>query len=437
MTFWLPILFSYFACRTPTSPSSPSDDDWAPWLQDDDDDGGGEDEFVDDFGSRFNCGVNQTNELASVFFGSREEAIKNILRDPQTFDERTLLVVGFLFLPLLLLTFGTHIPCGLFMPTILIGGSLGGYSGIIIERHFMPGVSPATFALVGATALLGGIQRSTVSLCVIIMEGTGETKFLIPIVITTVVSKWVGDHFTEGIYEIGMELKGYPYLDHHIHKAWDQGEVGEVMTREVVSVGTRCTAGEIEEILNNTTHNGFPRSTSDNDWAEFYSSSGSGIVPVRSASDDTNGGPSKFVGLRRNNLSFVSEPVTAALAVGNDCKFAGGPRPPPPSPPRGRDSAHRQSLLLDTVYVIKDDLRVDSERLPTVKVAEGDLGRLVNVGGVMNVAPHTVKPNTPLSRAYRLFTNMGLRHLTVVDGGGRVAGMVTRKDILKEKMKTH
>ena len=88
MTFWLPILFSYFACRTPTSPSSPSDDDWAPWLQDDDDDGGGEDEFVDDFGSRFNCGVNQTNELASVFFGSREEAIKNILRDPQTFDER-------------------------------------------------------------------------------------------------------------------------------------------------------------------------------------------------------------------------------------------------------------------------------------------------------------------------------------------------------------
>lgn len=87
LTFWLPILFSYFACRSPVPAGDDGgeDDDWAPWLEDDD---GGGDEFVDDFGSRFNCGVNQTNELASVFFGSREEAIKNILRDPQTFDER-------------------------------------------------------------------------------------------------------------------------------------------------------------------------------------------------------------------------------------------------------------------------------------------------------------------------------------------------------------
>ena len=254
LTFALPIAFSYFACRDPPE-TQPDDDGWGPWMADDD---GSGDDFVDDFGSRFNCGVNQTNELASVFFGSREEAIKNILRDPSTFDERTLLVVGFLFLPLLLVTFGSHIPCGLFMPTILIGGSLGGYAGIIIERHFMSGVSPATFALVGATALLGGIQRSTVSLCVIIMEGTGETKFLIPIVVTTVVSKWVGDHFTEGIYEIGIELKGYPYLDHHVHKAWDQAEVRDVMTEEVVTIRGRATAAEIERVLNSTAHNGFP-----------------------------------------------------------------------------------------------------------------------------------------------------------------------------------
>ena len=80
--------------------------------------------------------------------------------------------------------------------------------GIVIRDNVMPGSSPSTFALVGVTALLVGVQRSTVSLCIILMEGTGETKFLIPIVVTTVAAKWVGDNFNEGVYEIGMEVRG-------------------------------------------------------------------------------------------------------------------------------------------------------------------------------------------------------------------------------------
>ena len=98
----------------------------------------------------------------------------------------------------------------------------------------MPGSSPSTFALVGVTALLVGIQRSTVSLCIILMEGTGETKFLIPIVVTTVVAKWVGDNFNEGVYEIGMEIQGLPYLEHHVRRRYDRHKVGEVMSRGVV-----------------------------------------------------------------------------------------------------------------------------------------------------------------------------------------------------------
>ena len=43
-------------------------------------------------------------------------------------------------------------------------------------------------ALLGAVALLAGIQRSTVSLVVIVLEGTGNTSLLIPIIVTTVVA---------------------------------------------------------------------------------------------------------------------------------------------------------------------------------------------------------------------------------------------------------
>jgi H+/Cl- antiporter ClcA len=42
------------------------------------------------------------------------------------------------------------------------------------------------YALLGAVGLLGGIQRSSVSLVVIIVEGTGKVDYLLPIIFTTV-----------------------------------------------------------------------------------------------------------------------------------------------------------------------------------------------------------------------------------------------------------
>ena len=85
-------------------------------------------------------------------------------------------MTGLLAFPLMVLTFGIPLPSGIFMPTILIGSSLGGYAGLKIQEIYNPHVSTSIFALLGAAALLAGIQRSTVSLCVILMEGTGDTK---------------------------------------------------------------------------------------------------------------------------------------------------------------------------------------------------------------------------------------------------------------------
>lgn len=67
------------------------------------------------------------------------------------------------------------------MPTVLAGSALGGYVGIIFKQTTLESIEPPLFALLGATALLAGIQRNTVSLCVILMEGTGQTKVWCPI----------------------------------------------------------------------------------------------------------------------------------------------------------------------------------------------------------------------------------------------------------------
>jgi H+/Cl- antiporter ClcA len=68
---------------------------------------------------RYNCPEGYANEMGSILFGSREASIKDILSDPEAFEPNTLLTVGLIFLGLMTITFGTSVPSGMFMPTVL------------------------------------------------------------------------------------------------------------------------------------------------------------------------------------------------------------------------------------------------------------------------------------------------------------------------------
>jgi hypothetical protein len=53
---------------------------------------------------RFFCPHGEVNEMATIMFGSRITAIKDILIDPTSYQQRTLLVVGLTFYTLTLIT---------------------------------------------------------------------------------------------------------------------------------------------------------------------------------------------------------------------------------------------------------------------------------------------------------------------------------------------
>jgi len=208
---------------------------------------------------QFFCEIGETNEMATIFFGSRGKAIVRILSDPGQFYASTLVIVGFVFYILMLVTNTNAIPSGLFTPIVVSGASLGGAYGLFLQQYVDENINPSAFALMGVGAMMTGIQRTTVSTCVILVEGTGQMKILLPVMFVVVIANYVAHLiYEDGVYDVLVKLKGYPYLDHSKDGCYDVFLVRDIMSKPLVTVREKETAIRLVEILRNTSHNGFP-----------------------------------------------------------------------------------------------------------------------------------------------------------------------------------
>ncbi|KAG7093968.1 hypothetical protein E1B28_007598 [Marasmius oreades] len=175
-------------------------------------------------------------------------------------------------------TFGIMVPAGIFLPTITIGACLGravgiltqttqtAYAGTWIFQSCPPEptvrcVSPGFYAVIGASAMLAGVTRMTVSLVVIMFELTGALSHVLPIMISVMTAKWVGDALgKDGIYTVWIAMRGYPWLapvDYH-----DQGESAAGIMKPVDELvlieDGQCTVGELDDMIKTHQYQGFP-----------------------------------------------------------------------------------------------------------------------------------------------------------------------------------
>ncbi|KAJ3200639.1 hypothetical protein HDU82_008727, partial [Entophlyctis luteolus] len=150
-------------------------------------------------------------------------------------------------------TYGIRVPGGFFASTMLIGACIGRIVGL---THFF---SKGIYALVGGAATMAGVTRSTVSLVVIMVELTGATKLVLPIMITVMVAKWTGDGIIrDSIYDSSIKRSNYPYLDHkrehHPSRGSDRGhasagDVCEYNYDETFQVDVAYSWQEIDDKL--------------------------------------------------------------------------------------------------------------------------------------------------------------------------------------------
>jgi H+/Cl- antiporter ClcA len=123
------------------------------------------------------------------------------------------------------ITSGTSVPCGIFLPCMVIGCTLGhvyhpyhqlicSYLSGAINNNPM---NSETVAILGAAAVLSGATRLTYCLAVIMLETTGNTDFFLPVIFTLFVSYGSGFLLnSRSIYKGALRSKNIPVLNKSI-----------------------------------------------------------------------------------------------------------------------------------------------------------------------------------------------------------------------------
>jgi chloride channel 3/4/5 len=176
---------------------------------------------------------------------------------------QTLLLSGLIRFVQMTFTFGTGLPCGLFVPSLYTGACLGRVVGMLshyVSDYFTLGLTvyPGIYAMVGAAAVLGGVCRVTISLVVIMFELTGGLQLVMPFMLAVLVAKWVGDCFTDGIYDCCIMLRGYPFL-HEPEDVTFTKRVCDIMDSDLECITAQpAPISDLLADLQKSSYGGFP-----------------------------------------------------------------------------------------------------------------------------------------------------------------------------------
>ncbi|XP_020258097.1 chloride channel protein CLC-d isoform X2 [Asparagus officinalis] len=335
------------------------------------------------------------NDLATIFFNTQDDAIRNLF-SAKTFHEysaKSLLTFLVMFYSLAVVTFGTAVPAGQFVPGIMIGSTYGRLVGMFVVKFYSRlNVEEGTYALLGAASFLGGSMRMTVSLCVIMVEITNNLKLLPLIMLVLLISKAVGDFFNEGLYEEQAQLRGIPLLESRPKQYMRNMTAKEACKNQRVVFFSRIVkVADILSVLQSNTHNGFP------------------VI------DHGRNGETLVIGLilRSHLLVLLQSKVDF-----QDSPF--------PCDIRGASNRHNLSDFVKPATS-------KGKSIDQIHLTDDEKEMYLDLSPFLNPCPYIVPEDMSLSKVYNLFRQLGLRHIFVVPRASHVIGLITRKDLLLEE----
>jgi H+/Cl- antiporter ClcA len=208
----------------------------------------------------YTCPEGEYSPLATLLLNSEGKTIKAFLTKEAKFDYNPLLIHFLIWFLGTILTNGTWVPSGIFLPGILIGCSLGRMMTLFLSTYLNHEASPATYGTIGAAAVLAGYTRLSFSLAVIMLETTENINLFLPIIFALFISFAVGRLHTSSYYTISIESKSLPLLGETVPKQNDNLLAEQIMSKDVVTLREVSSVRQILEVLKckDQAYNGFP-----------------------------------------------------------------------------------------------------------------------------------------------------------------------------------
>ncbi|KAG0360740.1 chloride channel [Gamsiella multidivaricata] len=346
--------------------------------------------------------------------------------------ENTWKMVALLFFALVMrvvtctISYGAKVPAGIFVPSMAIGALFGRMLGLIVRaaqvaypgfflfsscKPDVPCITPGTYAFLGAAAALGGVMRLTVCVVVIMFELTGALNYILPTMITLMVTKTVGDYFGRGgIADRYIRLNGYPFLDKEEHIFGIA--VGQVMQKDVTVLpasGTRLD--RVERLLADTNYQGFPvvEDSTSRTLIGYIGRSELRYV-IDKAKRTRNVSPMAHCFFRPGSMESRQhmDQSTVSGMGGLDQDVASSMRP----------RSFHSGGNMDSAGGVGTGERSESET------------NYVDFGPFIDQTPIAVHPKLPLETVMEFFKKMGPR-VILIEHQGKLVGLITIKDLLK------
>ncbi len=183
------------------------------------------------------------------------EAIQAIILDWKIL----LLIFGFKFIATTI-CYGCGVSGGLFMPTLLMGATLGGLVGAIAQMIF-PEIAPnvGAFALVGMGAYFAAVIRAPITSILMVFELTRDYNIVLPLMIANIVAYFIAEKVHEGsIYENISEQDGIHLPSKNDQEVLDSLHVEDAMVTDVKALNCDDIVSETATKLPKNKISGFP-----------------------------------------------------------------------------------------------------------------------------------------------------------------------------------
>ena len=357
---------------------------------------------------RYDCDDGEHNPLATLMLGGQEGQIIHLLsRQPAdaatVFSTKVLTVFLSAYYPLACATFGIHMPSGNFVPGIVIGASSGRLIGELLQQEGLAGEwTPGAFALIGAAAVLSSMTRMSLTLAAILIEVAKDVRLMPATMLSLTVARVVGNLICNSFDEEMMAADSLPFLDESPPEHLAMITARDTMQEDIVTLPEKVKVRALLQLLQKNTHNGFPVVSQ----SQSPRPPGQGGGPGSPSSPASKGAAPntkvlRGLILRRQLLVLLSNRVWIY-------------------------ARHEFSLKELQTFVAAGALDGHD---PNIDGLEADPEATLDLRPYMDPSPVTVSELMPLSRVYRFFNQLGIRHLPVVDDNHRLVGIITRKDL--------